>query len=408
MNLIQKYLISLLLLLVLSSNCFAVTEFICTINKTGEDYNSVELWEDATDNAGDITAADCKVFSHGGITGTVSDGASVTGLTSGATGTVIHATSTQILIDAISGTFQSGEVVQVSVGNSVTISSAGDSAIITAELYNDDGNMSAAAGITISGCTTNSTNYRKVTAPSAERHNGNPNGGVQFTNASAGTPNSFNLNETNFLMEWVVIKNTGSSTANRNAISSASAPLLIRNVITTTPNAGIGEGRGIGLTNLSGTITVLNSISYDSDTGEFHATGTGGTRNYKNCTAYSGNTRGFFDNTGTGTCENCLSIGNATADYAIDTVTASGASDTTGTIDNLVATTEFVDSSGSPYDLHLKSGATSIDAGNDLATTNGVNIDIDGYDRDAGGGAWDFGADEFVSSARRRTSSIDM
>lgn len=60
---------------------------------------------------------------------------------------------------------------------------------------------------------------------------------------------------------------------------------------------------------------------------------------------------------------------------------------------------QFVSTVGGSEDLHLKSGADCIDAGTDLGTTpTGVNIDIDGRDRDAEGDTWDIGADEFVAA----------
>ena len=87
----------------------AATEFICTIKNTGGDYSSLNDWQ--TSNQCDLTSAQTKVFYHQGITGTIGDGVTVTGLTSSATGTATHVTSNQILIKNISGTFQAGEQV---------------------------------------------------------------------------------------------------------------------------------------------------------------------------------------------------------------------------------------------------------------------------------------------------------
>ena len=39
------------------------------------------------------------------------------------------------------------------------------------------------------------------------------------------------------------------------------------------------------------------------------------------------------------------------------------------------------------------------EAGVDLGTTNGVNIDIDGFDRDSNGVTWDIGADQTANDA---------
>jgi len=88
---------------------------------------------------------------------------------------------------------------------------------------------------------------------------------------------------------------------------------------------------------------------------------------------------------------------NATIDHnlASDT-TASG----TGSLDSKTAANQFVSTTGGSEDLHLKSGADAIDAGTDLGTTpSGVEIDIDGRDRDAEGDTWDMGAHELVAAA---------
>jgi hypothetical protein len=45
-------------------------------------------------------------------------------------------------------------------------------------------------------------------------------------------------------------------------------------------------------------------------------------------------------------------------------------------------------------DLHIGASSVCLEAGEDLGTTNGVNIDIDGFDRDANDVTWDIGADQ--------------
>ena len=63
---------------------------------------------------------------------------------------------------------------------------------------------------------------------------------------------------------------------------------------------------------------------------------------------------------------------------------------TAGTNDlTSLTTSEFVSVTPGAEDLHLASGASAIDAGVDLGTTAGVNIDIDGETR----GTWSIGAD---------------
>ncbi len=144
-------------------------DFAPTVMETGGDYSSLASWEAGVET--DLVADTTRVFSHGGKTGTIGDGASVTGLTSSATATVVHASATQILLENISGIFQSGEVVQVSAGNSVTLSGNGNPANAVAKIDGawtvDDGSV-----MTIDGWETGVNNYIKIYTTPVARHNG--------------------------------------------------------------------------------------------------------------------------------------------------------------------------------------------------------------------------------------------
>ena len=71
--------------------------------------------------------------------------------------------------------------------------------------------------------------------------------------------------------------------------------------------------------------------------------------------------------------------------------TASG----TGSLTSKAAADQFVSTTGGSEDLHLKDEADALRAGVDLGTSPaGVNIDIDGRDRDSEGDDWDMGADQ--------------
>ena len=73
--------------------------------------------------------------------------------------------------------------------------------------------------------------------------------------------------------------------------------------------------------------------------------------------------------------------------------TASG----TGSLINKPSADLYVSNVFGSEDLHLKTGADAIDVGFDPGTTpTGVEIDLDGRDRDAEGDTWDMGAHEFV------------
>lgn len=73
-----------------------------------------------------IAYGDPVVISHGGITGTINAGDTVTGNTSGATATVVSITSSEIKLGNVaSGPFQNGETIYETLGvNEVTASSA--------------------------------------------------------------------------------------------------------------------------------------------------------------------------------------------------------------------------------------------------------------------------------------------
>lgn len=159
-----------------NTNLTITKEFISTIRSSGGDYSSLSAWESA--NNVDLTASSTKVFAHGG--GSLGDGQVVTGSISGATATVVHATSSQVLLSSISGTFQSGDVL----GGSVTLSDAGYGAVSVAECYND-----WASGLSdqlvIDGWTTDVDNYVKVYTPKSERHSGTK--GTGFRTITTGT-----------------------------------------------------------------------------------------------------------------------------------------------------------------------------------------------------------------------------
>ncbi|MBI2496296.1 MAG: hypothetical protein HYW10_07065, partial [Candidatus Omnitrophica bacterium] len=85
------------------------TEFVSTIKSSGGDFSSLVAWDASV--ACDLTTASTKVFSYNQSSDTLIDGTPVRGAASLATGTVIHATPTQVLIKNIVGTFQAGEEV---------------------------------------------------------------------------------------------------------------------------------------------------------------------------------------------------------------------------------------------------------------------------------------------------------
>lgn len=84
---------------------------------------------------------------------------------------------------------------------------------------------------------------------------------------------------------------------------------------------------------------------------------------------------------------------NAVVSYNMsEDATASG----TGSLVSRVAANQFVSVAGGSEDFHLKAGANAHNAGADLGTTpTGINLDIDGTDRDARSDPWDIGCHEW-------------
>jgi hypothetical protein len=153
------------------------TEFVTTLKATGGDYTSIVTWETA--NQCDLTNA--KVFSISGTTGTVADDATVTGSISSATGTVVHvnAADDQILIEGISGTFQSGENFEVDGSNYVTSTDAGDDPIVTLAC---DSESETVASFLIDGWLGQSAaKFLRIRAAVGHEHKGIPGNGYKLS-----------------------------------------------------------------------------------------------------------------------------------------------------------------------------------------------------------------------------------
>jgi hypothetical protein len=143
------------------------TEFITIVdpdNAAGTDFTSLSSFDTGVQS--DLTSVNTKVFSHGGEVGTL--GSSLTGKSSGATGTLIELTTSQILLTVTSGTFSSGEQVYSTLDtNYVVISDAGDTPIAVAECRATSGTKDS-TNLIFGGWTTSTTNYIKVRRHSSE------------------------------------------------------------------------------------------------------------------------------------------------------------------------------------------------------------------------------------------------
>lgn len=366
------------------------TEFIVTVNLTGEDYSS---WTNA--EAGlqtDLTAAATKVFAHGGITGSLSDNDSLTGKTSGATGTLVHTTATQILIESISGTFQSGEQIYETIDtNYVDTSDAGDSAIGVIESHSDDGDLDD--NPTIAGATTDSSNYRKFTVHADDRHDGTENSGFRIHNTTVGSfgPTITNT-EDNLIIEWCEGYQGGNNDQwfNSNASNVLAHKLLVYDCSET------------GILALGGDLTVKNCTIYDcvGTAIDYSATVT---VDIYNCTLFRSNkgTNGF--GAATVTVRNTAAMNNTTADFEdIDTQSYNISSDSTasGTGSQTLKTSYsdyFTNVGAGTEDFSVKDSSSVLyNAGTDLSGS-GVTEDIIGTARPQAA-TYDVGAFELIAA----------
>jgi len=415
---LTTYLLPMILALFIANQAFAATEFISVVDTGGAgDYSSLSSWEQY--NQCDLTATTTLVFSHGGITGTIADGSSVTGATSGATGTITHATDTQILIYGISGTFQSGEQVYETLDtNYVVISDAGDSAIAVASCQATGGAADTTA-VTIDGWTTSDTNYIKIYTTQANRHDGVWDDTKYRLYGTSGT--IVNINESHTIFEGIQVhQNNAGGDAAAIGIETVVTGVLIDSCIIRGygwSDYGTNDGIKLGPNSDGSSITIRNSIIYDQrDKGINGGYSENTTLNVYNCTIRGPN------------CDPRVAIGikrvksNQTlivkncavfnwdddfadlADGAVD-YCASDDGDGDHSVDWNNGATDwanvFTDYANGDFHLNNFTGSgTIIDQGTDLSG-EGFSDDIDGQTRDQNGNGWDIGADEAAEKIYR-------
>ncbi len=95
---------------------------------------------------------------------------------------------------------------------------------------------------------------------------------------------------------------------------------------------------------------------------------------------------------------------NSTNNMSSD-ATSSG----TDSVDNVTTADQYVSTTLGSEDLRLKTGSDAINNGTDLGITpNGIEKDITGFDRDAGGVVWDIGANEFIAAVTRKAGRLSL
>ena len=278
-----------------------------------------------------------------------------------------------------------------------------------------------------------------LTAPSSERHDGKAGTGtrIEYTGNEG---SSFRIRRSQCTVEWLELDltSTGSSvSAGLNFGTNYTQEVYARNNIIhglTTQSTHIHGVYIWGTGDSSNTRYLMNNLIYNMDNSSSSKSASGVTVSSGNWGVYLyNNTVYYVKSTAVGDDAFCFSIhdtdtfiknniaarpsawhssyqkcfaesgfSGSTHDYNLSTdSTATGTNSLTGEdYEDL-----FVSVTGGTEDLHLEEGAAAIDAGVDLGTSpTGVNIDIDGFDRDTVA-SWDIGADEYVSSATVVTPS---
>ncbi len=109
---------------------------------------------------------------------------------------------------------------------------------------------------------------------------------------------------------------------------------------------------------------------------------------------------GYWIDNGSATLNSANNLSDNTVDSAYSAEDfGRSANDSTGLTGKTLAEISFVSTSAGSEDLHIDEDSDCVDAGADLGTTGGVEIDINGRNRDSNGDTWDIGAHEFVADA---------
>lgn len=303
------------------------------------------------------------------------------------------------------------------------IYSSGDDAV--GEVYNDS---TFDERVVIDGGTSIGLSSVKLTAPSSERHDGKSGTGARIQYSGSSSP-SFILKRSDLTVEWLELDLSDAGSGVLSCVNfgaNAHTDVFFKNNIVHDLIDSSADGQGIyiwGTGSASNTRYCLNNIIYNINNSNDSAFGIRvASSNYPvdvyNNTVYHVKTESGSDDAycvwiedsdavlknniaarpigGDNKAFTGSGFSGSTHDYNLSTdSTATGTNSVTGEAygDLFVSTTEGTE------DLHLKEGAGAIGAGVDLGTTpTGVNIDIDGRDRDSEGDDWDIGADQYVAS----------
>lgn len=313
----------------------ATAETISTINKTGEDYNTLTLWEADVD--GDLvtntTQETAEVYDDDGD---LDEQVDIAGSTTNAT---YFMKITVPSGERHDGTASSGASIVTTLP-----STAGASVIDISDTY------------TV-------VEWLVIDWTVGDRNQN----GIEL--AIAGGYST--------IQNCVIVRSSGSNQSPI-GISNQATPgglFAYNNII--YGHTGTTNGAGIYVRRLA---DVYNNTLYGNNYGFWHDNANSDTVNITNNIAV-GNTATDF-----------IFKASSVNDYNVSEDTTA---DGTNSL-NTGSDSDFVSVTGGSEDLHIVTGAVGKDNGSDLGTT--ANVDIDGRDRNSEGDTWDMGAHEFVAA----------
>ncbi|MFA4835043.1 MAG: right-handed parallel beta-helix repeat-containing protein [Dehalococcoidia bacterium] len=275
------------------------------------------------------------------------------------------------------------------------------------ECYNDS---TFTAGVTIDGSTTDATRYMWLSVASGQRHTGTAGTGAKVDPTTAG--HVILVQDDYSIVEWLEITDYGQDSQYFNGIrlSSESNSTVRNNLV--HDNVYYGSSTGIGHYDTGGSDNIYNNFIYsgtqEAAFGYGIAAYWSSAINIYNNTVYLPATSGGYgfvaDNASNVVVKNNLAITNTNSSFYTNVGSWSAdsnynaSSDTTSpganSLDNVTAAATFTTTTLGSENLHLKTGASSLNVGSDLSAT--FTTDIDNETRPTGANTWDIGADESV------------
>lgn len=290
------------------------------------------------------------------------------------------------------------------------IYTSGDDAV--GECYNDS---TFTSPVYIDGGATVGLSSVKLSVAEGERHDGTIGTGVYLNMQTLSYV--IVMRSANSIVEWITVSPYGVSSYSSGSVIDFylySDNKTIRNSIIKGEGANYPSHSPVGIKIQGNGGYAYNNIIYNhKNSGSGSPTGRGILEGYRTYSSYNNTIYncdfgyGATSDSSAGTVvKNNLSTGNG-EDFVNDSVQTRYAynnissdntiNDFTGTgnVSNVTTDSQFVSTVSGSEDLHLKTGSDAIGAGADLGITpDGVQYDIDGFDRDAGERVWDIGADQ--------------